>query len=92
MNGGYIMVDCTGMDLRETDPQTISGIYEQVETAYKTNKPVYAVNIAWGDAGYMSPVAVMICKTGAKQYSATSATLRIDITDQDAVTINNYIS
>lgn len=92
MNGGYIMIDCTGLDLLSETSQTITGLYKKCADAMKTNKPVYAVNLTYGDYGPTTPVAVMLLQNGANQISASSMTLRLDITSADAVTITNYIS
>ena len=33
MNGGYIMIDCTGLDLTKgSTEQTITGLYSKVKT------------------------------------------------------------
>lgn len=91
MNGGYVMIDCTGMDLLAGESQTISGLYNKCVDAYQKNKPVYAVNVTFGDYGQLTPVAVMLVPTAANQISATAATLRIDVTSADVVTVTNYI-
>ena len=36
MNGGYIMIDCKGLDLTSREEQTISGLYKDMVTAIKT--------------------------------------------------------
>ncbi len=38
MNGGYVMVDCTGVDLGNLG--TVPGLYNQVKNAVKTGKPI----------------------------------------------------
>lgn len=38
MNGGYCMVDCTGLDLG--DPGTVNGLYQKVKDAVSTEKPI----------------------------------------------------
>lgn len=38
MNGGYVMVDCTGIDLGNLG--TVPGLYNQVKNAVKTGKPI----------------------------------------------------
>ena len=38
MNGGYAMVDCTGIDL--SDLGTVSGLYARVKAAISTEKPI----------------------------------------------------
>lgn len=91
MNGGYCMIDCTGLDLTKgSTAQTISGLYNKVLTSMGCNKPVYAYNCAWGDIGIMSPIQVMCLLFAADEYIiATASTLQIVITKSDVVTINN---
>ena len=43
MNGGYVMVDCMGLDLG--DPGTVSGLYVKVKTAISANKPIQLYNL-----------------------------------------------
>lgn len=38
MNGGYVMIDCTGVDL--DDLGAVPGLYNQVKTAVQTGKPI----------------------------------------------------
>lgn len=38
MKGGYIIIDCTGLDLNTLG--TVSGLYEKVKNAVGSNKPI----------------------------------------------------
>ena len=91
-NGGYIMVDCTGIDLNTATKQTITGIFKQVETAFKSGKPVYAVGATFnigGTGNYTSPINVMINSDENGGYVATASTLQLWIDKDDGVTIVN---
>ena len=94
MNGGYVMIDCTGLDLLEQSGQTISKLYDQMVKAYGTNKPVYAVNCNWGGTKIVTPIQVMLIPdvAGDEVMSASALTVRIDVTKSNVVTITNYIS
>ena len=46
MKGGYVLIDCTGIDLG--DLGTVPGIYNKVKNAVKTNKPMVLVNLVNG--------------------------------------------
>lgn len=92
MNGGYVMIDCTGLDLTDESKQTISGIYDKVETAYKTGKPVYANNCNWGTGLVMSPIPVMVLPLSSGIFTCTAATLQITVDDENGVTIINLVS
>lgn len=92
VNGGYILVDCTGLDLNTDSKQTITGIFKKVETAFKSGKPVYCVNATFnisGTGNTVSPVAVMVNSDENGGYVATASTLQLWIDSDDGVTIVN---
>ena len=91
-NGGYIMVDCTGIDLNTDTKQTITGIFDQVDKAFKSGKPVYAINATFnisGTGNMTSPVNVMINSDENGGYIATASTLQLWIDSDDGVTVVN---
>ena len=56
-NGGYVLLDFSGVNLLVSVPQTIEGIFTAVETALKTNKPIIAINAVMGiEAMPVSPI------------------------------------
>lgn len=92
MNGGYVMIDCTGLDLTKgSAEQTISGIYSNTQKCMESGKPIFAYNCVWGTDGVVTPIAVM-----AIQFSGyiivTASTLQIVITENDVITIRNLVS
>lgn len=91
MNGGYVMVDCTGIELTSVVKQTITGIYNQVKRAVATNKPIFAVNCTW-EQDVMTPIQVMVTPRSSGNYIATASTLQLEIDESDGVTIINMIS
>lgn len=91
MVGGYSMIDCSGLVLTEEGTQTINGIYEQVDNAYKANKPCWAYNCGYND-GMLTPVPVMILNESATEYVATSSILQIRITNDDACEVVSLIA
>ena len=93
-NGGYIMVDCTGLDLNTATKQTISGIFNQVDTAFKSGKPVYAIGATFnisGTGNFTSPINVMINSDENGGYVATASTLQLWIDSDDGVEVHNLI-
>ena len=58
--GGYSLIDCGSMNLLAQSAQTIDGLYDQVKTAYKSNKPIIAENCVYGEGVKMTPIAVMV--------------------------------
>ena len=91
-NGGYIMVDCTGIDLNTSTKQTVAGIFNRVETAFKTGKPIYCVGATFnisGTGNIASPISVMINSDQNGGYVATASTLQLWIDKDDGVQIVN---
>ena len=43
VNSGYVMVDCTGVDLN--DLGTVTGLYDKVKNAISTGKVIVLTNI-----------------------------------------------
>lgn len=46
MNGGYALIDCTGVDLGNLG--TVAGLYDTVKDAISTNKPLVLCGIVNG--------------------------------------------
>ena len=91
MNGGYIMIDCMGLDLTKGDtPQVIDGIYATVSTAMSTSKPMIAVNCMWDDAP-VTPISVFAIQTGTNQITVTSSTLQVIISVNDSIVIHSMV-
>ena len=91
MKGGYINIDCSGLDLTKgSTEQTITGLYQTVKSAFKTNKPIFAYNTISGVNG-VSPIQVFIVDFGT-YFVCNTSTLQIKVTNQDKVTITNLIS
>ena len=42
MKGGYILVDCGGLELNDSSSQSITGLYKRAQAALKSGKPVLA--------------------------------------------------
>lgn len=92
MKGGYINIDCSGLDLTKgSTEQTLSGLYNTVKSAFQANKPIFAYNANWGENGIVSPIQVFVIDFGT-QFICTSSTLQIIVTNQDKVTINNLVA
>lgn len=88
MANGYIMVDCTGINLLAGEKQTISGIFAKSTEAIETGKPIYAINLQYGEGVPMSPVPVMAIFEGGK-YCFTASVLQIWIDSDDGVEVVN---
>lgn len=90
MKGGYVLVDCKGLDLTSESTQTITGLYAKVKAAMATGKMIIAENMIWGDDGTISPVHVFAIDMGSTYgIYCTASTLQIRISPADVVTIVN---
>ena len=83
---GYVVVDCTGINLLADSKVTVSGIYDKCKAAYESGKPMFACNCEYGDGVPMTPVQVMaIIEAGV--YVMTASILQIRVDSDDGVTI-----
>jgi len=85
---GYVSIDCKGLDLLAESAQTISGLYQAVQDAIASGKPLYATNMVWGDVSDISPVQVFTVQFDG-YVICTASTLQVIVTSADSVTINN---
>ncbi len=91
MNGGYIMVNCTGLNLSETDPQSISGIWNEAKKAIAANKPIVAYGAIYGSAD-VSPVPVFGWYLAEDEIVIVGATLHVHVKDDDTATVLDVVS
>lgn len=89
-NPGYVMVDCTGLNLNKSEKQTITGISAKAAAAFATGKPVFAINCNMSGAA-CTPVSVIAWKEGTT-IIATGHVLRIAIDNEDGVTVTNLVA
>lgn len=54
MTNGYVLIDCTGVDLG--DLGTVTGLYNKIKDALSTGKPLILENIVNSTQGF-SPIA-----------------------------------
>lgn len=93
MNGGYIMIDCAGLDLTKgSTEQTITGLYNRVKNAMKTNKPIYCINAVFGNYGKSSPILCIVYELNTSTITLSASTFAIVVTENDVVTIQNFVS
>lgn len=85
---GYVLVDCTGINLLAGEKQTIAGIFSKSTEAITTGKPIYAINLQYGEGVPMTPVSVMAITEGGK-YIFTASVLQIIVDSEDGVEVVN---
>lgn len=91
MNGGYVMIDCTGLDLTKgSTEQNLPGIYSDTQNCMNSGKPIFANNCVWGADGNVTPIAVMAIQFPG-YIIVTASTLQIVIGENDTITIVNLV-
>lgn len=80
---GYIMVDATGLDVSDTEVQTVDGLYDRLVAALATGKEILLTGMVNGDAE-CSPASVT-CTMGAGA-TITMSGFSAVVTDDDEVT------
>lgn len=92
MNGGYYMVNCKGLDLTDTDPQSISGIWNDAVKAIATGKPIVAHGCIYGTGVPVSPVTCFGWYISATEIVIVGATLHIHIKSDNTATVLDVVS
>ena len=91
MTNGYVVVDCSGIELLAQSKVTVSGIYDKVKAAYETGKPMIACNCEYGEGVPMTPISVMaIIEAGV--YIMTTSILQVRVDSDDGVWIVNLLN
>lgn len=89
MKGGYILIDCKGLDLTKgSTEQTIEGLYAKVTAAISSGKMIIAQNLTWGSGKPVTPINVFAIDF-TDNIICTASTLQIVVTPADKVTIVN---
>lgn len=87
---GYIIIDCTGIDMLSEESQSLTGLYARVQEAINTGKPIYSTGLTWGEQGTMSPVEIFTVQFDG-YVVCTASTIQIIVGADDSITINNLI-
>ena len=87
MNGGYVMVDCKGLDLTGGNtPQTITGIWNDAKIAMASGKPIVAHNCVYGTGVKVSPVTCFGWYISTTEIVFVGATIHVHIKSDNTVT------
>lgn len=85
LNYGIATVDATGYDYSVSDSQTVSGLYAQIDRAYKMNMPILLYGWDYNDTP-LSPMYVYVMPTtiSTNEYYVIDGKLKVS--SDDAVT------
>lgn len=89
--GGYILVDATGIELTETDPQSVTGIWDKAVAAVASQKPIVASGCTYATAP-VSPVTGFAWYLDTDEIVFVGATLHGHIKDDDTATVIDVAS
>lgn len=84
MNGGYSMVDCSGLDLNTLG--TITGLYKKVKAAIYTKKPIVLSGIV-NDEQKFSPIVAFGGVESATSVFVSFFPVTLHISNLDVVTM-----
>lgn len=80
---GYIMVEANGLDVSDTEVQTISGLYSRLTKAIATGKAIMLTGLVNGDAEVSPAFVTATMGAGA---AITLSGFAAVVTDDDEVT------
>ena len=94
MNGGYFMVNLKGLDLTSAEEQTITGLYDQMQKAIKSGKPLIGYGAVWGSNSDspLTPIHFFAQQWNSTMVVGTSSILNITCTNADKVTVTSLVS
>ncbi len=81
--GGYVIVEANGLDVSDTEVQTIPGLYAALEAAINTGKPIMITGMVNGDAPVSPTYVSATIGAGA---TITLSGFAAVVTDDDEVT------
>lgn len=84
MNGGYSMIDCTGVDLG--DLGTVPGLYDQVKSACSTDKLIVLYGLVNGEQAF-TPVPAFGGVESSTSVFLSFFPVTIHISNSDVVTM-----
>lgn len=91
MNGGYFLLDCSGLDLTKDTAQSITGCWQNVVDAIAANKPIIAHNCVYGAGVPVSPVTCFGWYIASDEIVIVGATLHIHVKDDDTATVLDVV-
>ena len=90
--GGYILVDCGGLDLTKDTAQSIDGIWAKAVKVLASDKPIVATGCIYGTGKPVSPVNAFGWYIDTDEIVIVGATLHIHIKDDDTATVLDVVS
>lgn len=86
MKGGYILIDCTGLDLSVGTAQEVAGSWKNAQNALNSDKPIIAVGATYGSAS-VTPVTCFAWRISETEIVIVGATLHCHVKSDNTVTV-----
>lgn len=87
MNGGYCMIDCSGLDLLAGSKVTFAGLYGTLGKALKADKPIIAYGAEYNDVP-STPITLNAYQ-GTNKIIAKTGVYEIEVDKDDGVTVKD---
>lgn len=91
MNGGYINVNCEGLDLSSSSAQSIDGIWNAAKRALHSEKPIIVGGCVYGTGKHVTPVTCFGWQIADDEIVIVGATLHVHIKDDDTATVLDVV-
>lgn len=91
MNGGYINVEISGLDLSLSTAQEIPSIWDKAVNAMKSGKPIIVAGCSYGDAP-VTPVTTFGWYIDTDEIVIVGATLHVHIKDDNTATVLDVVA
>lgn len=91
--GGYQIIDCKGLDLTDSNEQTISGLYAKVKKAVDDGEFMLATGCVWGDNSDapLTPLPFFAQQWSDSMIVCTCSIKNVQITNKDKVTVVSLV-
>lgn len=84
MNGGYVLVDCAGLDLGELG--TVDGLYSKVKAAIKAEKPIVLCNVVNSTQAF-TPIVAFGGEESSTSVFLSFFPITLHVSNEDVVTM-----
>ena len=94
MTSGYFMIDCKGLDLTDSNEQTINGLFAQMKKGIASGKPLIAYNCVWGDNSDapLTPIHFFAQNWTDSLVVGTASILNITCSSADKVNVTSLVA
>lgn len=89
--GGYVLLDCGGLDLSSSSAQSIPGYWARTVAAIAANKPIVAGNCVYGSGNNVTPVTCFGWYLSTTEIVIAGATLHVHVKSDNTATVLDVV-